>query len=373
MTREKQSFDLDLFLELNEEYKDKPIVPRPRRTGKVDLEEAAKRRAANVHKLLNVRDKRVLEIGCGRGAFSYVLARDYACDVVGVDIAETEWSDYKSVPNLDLRVLDVSADDHEDIGQFDLIYSSAVWEHITHPHAALQGVKRLLRNDGHFFLSANLYRGPQASHRYREVFFPWPHLLFTDDVFEAFYLHAGRKPNRPAWVNKLTYSGYRHYFEILGFEVQREWFSCSPFDEDLYSRFEDVLSRYPKTDLERDFLNAILVQGSLLESERGSVTSTRSQIGRLESEVEVREERKTVLGLELEIEAANERVGKVERQLREERNKVRDMQNSMRWQVGTLLANSACRPWRLARLPFDLLRLAMDRDRRKNAPHKPAG
>ena len=30
MTREKQSFNLDLFLELNEEYKDKPVVPRPR-------------------------------------------------------------------------------------------------------------------------------------------------------------------------------------------------------------------------------------------------------------------------------------------------------------------------------------------------------
>ena len=127
MTREKQVFDLDLFLELNEEYKDKPVVPRPRRTGKVDLEGAAKRRAANIDKSLNVRDERVLEIGCGRGAFSYVLARDYACDVVGVDIAEREWSDYKFVPNLDLRVLDVSSEDHEDIGQFDLIYSSAVW------------------------------------------------------------------------------------------------------------------------------------------------------------------------------------------------------------------------------------------------------
>ena len=371
MTREKQSFNLDLFLELNEEYKDKPVVPRPRRTGKVDLEGAAKRRAANIDKSLNVRDKRVLEIGCGRGAFSYVLARDYACDVVGVDIVEREWSDYKSVPNLDLRVLDVSSEDHEDIGQFDLIYSSAVWEHIKHPYAALQGVKRLLRNDGHFFLSANLYRGPQASHRYREVFFPWPHLLFTDDVFEAFYLHTGRKPNRPAWVNKLTYSGYRHYFEILGFEVQKEWFSCSQFDEGFYNRFEDVLSRYSKTDLERDFLNATVVHGSLVESEHVSETSTRSQTGKLESEV--REPRKTILDLELEIEAANERVGKVERQLREERNKVRDMQNSMRWQVGTLLANSAHRPWRLARLPFDLLRLATDRDRRKNAPRKAAG
>ena len=26
-------------------------------------------------------------------------------------------------------------------------------------------------------------RGPKASHRYRWVNFPWPHLLFTDEVF----------------------------------------------------------------------------------------------------------------------------------------------------------------------------------------------
>lgn len=53
-------------------------------------------------------------------------------------------------------------------------------------------------------LSANLYRGPQASHRYREVFFPWPHLLFEDGVFEAYYRHIGMRPARPAWFNRLT-------------------------------------------------------------------------------------------------------------------------------------------------------------------------
>ena len=371
MRQDKQTFNLQSFLDINEEYKDNPIVPRPRKFGKSDLEGAAKRRISNIDKLLDVRGKRVLEIGCGRGAFSYVLARDYDCDVVGIDIVEREWSDYSPAPNFDLRVLDVSEEDHEDIGQFDLIYSSSVWEHIRHPFAALQGAKRLLKSDGRFFLSANLYRGPRASHRYREVYFPWPHLLFTDDVFEAFYLHSGKKPNRPAWVNKLTYSGYRHYFEILGFNVQKEWFSCSPFDEDFYSRFEDVLSRYPKTDLERDFLNTVLVHGSPADSERVSETSTQTQIGKLESDVS--EEKKTVLSLEQEIEAANKRIGKVERELRDERNKVRDMQDSIRWQVGTLLAMSARRPWRLARLPADLWRFAMDRHRRKDALRRPAG
>lgn len=366
MTQERHVFDLDLFLRLNEEYKDKPIVPRPRRTGKVDLEAAARRRAASVDKILAFHGKRVLEVGCGRGAFSYVLAKDYGCDVVGVDIVERQWSDYDSVPNLQLRLLDVSVENHDVIGTFDLIYSSAVWEHIEHPYAALRGVKRLLKDDGRFFLSVNLYRGPQASHRYREVYFPWPHLLFTDDVFEEFYVHSGREPNKPAWVNKLTYAGYRHYFDILGFDVQREWFSCLPFDEDFYDRFEDELSRYPRTDLERDFLNTILVHNSPLANESVSDTPNPDLVWKLETEV--REAREVVSGLERKIEAASERVAESEQQLAEERDRIRAIQNSLRWQAGTLLANSVYRPRRLARLPVDLLRLAMEYYRRKHAP-----
>ena len=54
MTREKQSFNLDLF--------------------PMDLEEAAKRRVANIDKLLNVRE-RVL-IGCGRCVLAWNVKSD---------------------------------------------------------------------------------------------------------------------------------------------------------------------------------------------------------------------------------------------------------------------------------------------------------
>lgn len=228
-----------------------------------------------------------------------------------------------------------------------------------------------MKDDGHLFVSANLYRGPQASHRYRDVFFPWPHLLFTDEVFEAFYLQFRGRPNRPAWVNKLTYSGYRHYFEILGFEVQREWFSCSPFDEDFYSRFEDVLSRYPRTDLERDFLHAILVRTPSFEND--GAAESREMRRSAESKTGIPEEYNSLTNIERELQAAKEQVRRVERQLREERNRVRSMRDNVRWKAGTLLVDSARRPWRLARLPFDLLRLAADRRHGKNESRRAVG
>src|SRR5204863_6563140 len=99
-----------------------------------------------------------------------------------------------------VRVVQGYADgDIAALGRFDYIYSFSVWEHIVHPYTALVNARELLEPSGTMFLQAQLYCGPKASHRYREVFFPWPHLLFTDDVFEEFYRSVGREPKRPAW------------------------------------------------------------------------------------------------------------------------------------------------------------------------------
>ena len=259
MSTPNYRFDLDLFIELNNEYGSKPIVPQPREHHAPAMLAAAEKRAGRLDELIDIRGKRILEIGCGRGEVCYVLAKDYECSAVGVDIrGREEWNTYLDQAGVELRILDISKDNCSALGEFDRIYSWTVWEHIQHPFAALQGVKHLLKADGKFYLLANLYRGPQASHRYREVYFPWPHLLFTDEVFEAFYRHIGRRSRKPAWVNKLTYAEYKHYFELLDFHVERHWFSSSPLDIEFYNRFEDVLSRYPKSDLMHNFLSAIL-------------------------------------------------------------------------------------------------------------------
>jgi hypothetical protein len=90
------------------------------------------------------------------------------------------------------------------------------------------------------------------------VFFPWPHLLFSDDVFAEYYVSIGRPANRPAWVNQLSIADYCNYFRLIGFELEGLSFSKTPIDEVFYSRFADRLERIPRFDLERDFLMATL-------------------------------------------------------------------------------------------------------------------
>jgi SAM-dependent methyltransferase len=260
-----QRYDLALFLELNAEYELKRVHRSPPPMD--DAAERLKRKQKNVARIakqlspyLDLRGKTVLDFGCGMGDLDLALARDHDCTVTGVDIKEhRSWAELQH-PRVQRLVVDLSHPGNADrfARQFDAIISISVLEHVKHPYRALEALRTVLVPRGVAWLKANLYRGPLASHRYREVYFPWPHLLFTDEVFREFYQSLGRKPARPSWVNKLTHLHYRDYFERIGFEVLSEKFSTRPIDEAFYARFEDVLGRYPRSDLERDFIDVVI-------------------------------------------------------------------------------------------------------------------
>ena len=187
-----------------------------------------------------------------------ILVDQFGAEYVGVDIAEYDtWAESRSDVTLVRR--DISADPSDDLGEFDVIISLAVLEHVVHPHAMLNGhVRPTSAGRRRVSVDANLYRGPKASHRYRQVYFPWPHLLFGDDVWREFYRKVHDRDETFSWVNKLTYAQYLMYFDTLGFRQRKVWLTESTFDAPFYERFEDVLSRYPRFDLSHDFVHAVL-------------------------------------------------------------------------------------------------------------------
>jgi 2-polyprenyl-3-methyl-5-hydroxy-6-metoxy-1,4-benzoquinol methylase len=257
-------YDLDLFVKLNNEYEYNKLVAKPK---SLDLEAQKIEgiiRSLKIEKIFKsitgqkLSNLRFLEIGCGRGNASFVVANNLKCHVTAVDIFEyPEWKTYTD-PNLNFKKIDISTENIQDLGKFDMIYSQSVWEHILHPYSALKAAKELLDINGVFYISANLYRGPKASHRYREVFFPWPHLLFKDEIFYEFYKTKKKKSNTAAWVNKLVAAQYLLYFNELAFKIKKLTFSKTDIDENFYKRFYDILGRYPRYDLEKDFINATL-------------------------------------------------------------------------------------------------------------------
>jgi SAM-dependent methyltransferase len=260
--RGSKRFDVDLIDELNAEYASKPIAPRPRDYAPTAMFEAAQRRVKWAHHHVDLQGKDVLEIGCGSGVESWTIANNLNARVHGVDVIQLSSWDTLSSDRCRFSCVDLTEHSPFADNTFDRIVSYTVWEHVRHPHALLKETFRILKPGGLQWLRANLYAGPKASHRYRDIFFPWPHLLFSDEVVRDWDIRHGRPPKGLSWVNRLTMHHYRAYFADVGFRLRRLDVQLAEFDEKFYGRFEDVLGQFPRTDLSEDFFLAVLEKPS---------------------------------------------------------------------------------------------------------------
>lgn len=252
-------YDVELLEQLNKEYAAHPIVRSAPSYRAADLAGQAKGRLGWVHNMVGLTDRRVLEIGCGNGYEVFYAARALGAEAYGIDVKEHgPWPALRTEPNVRLLCADLAADQPFPENHFDRIMSFTVWEHVTHPYAMLREAHRVLKPGGLFWLRANLYAGTKASHRYRDIYFPWPHLLFSDDVVNEWYRRQGKPETGVAWVNRLSWVHYRSYFARLGFRLRTVKFDRSEFDEDFYNRFEDTLGRFPRWDLTTEYFLAVL-------------------------------------------------------------------------------------------------------------------
>lgn len=253
-----QRFDVELLEALNAEYESKPIVPKPPSYVATDRIATARKRLKWAQQLVDLRGKTTLEIGCSNGYESWLLAHNLGCDAYGVDVnARGAWKDLQG-DRVHFTCADMAVNNPFEANTFDVVLSYVVWEHVVHPRALLQATYDVLKPGGLAWIRANLFCGPQASHRYREVYFPWPHLLFSEDVIRDWDVKHGRGPKGPAWVNRLTWDNYERYISEIGFRLRHVHFQEAEWDEEFYRRFEDMLGRYPKRDLKRDFFLAVL-------------------------------------------------------------------------------------------------------------------
>lgn len=192
---------------------------------------------------------------------SYLLAQQYGCDVTGIDISKSSTWDELQHKNLRFLEFNICEENILEGEEYDLIVSYVAWEHIKKPFEALMQTKKLLKSNGKFYLYAWLYRSPMASHLYRNIFFPYPHLLFDDELVKKFALELGVEQY---WIdcfydcNKLTYAEYKEYFKLLGYKITDEYLKFRPLDVDFYKRFEDKLGLYPAYDLTLDYFAVML-------------------------------------------------------------------------------------------------------------------
>ena len=247
------------FLEaLNAEYADKPLVPNPPRYSSGALAEAAQRRVLWVHGLVDLAGKSVLEIGCGHGLEVWWMANNLGATAHGVDVRRLGTWDELASANVSYTMADLTIQNPFPQSSFDRVVSYTVWEHVVRPRELLEQTFAILKPGGLAWIHANLFAGPKASHRYRQINFPWPHLLFSDDVIKEWDRRHGRDTEGAAWVNRLSWDQYARYFREIGFRVRHLAFWEDFWDEEFYQRFRSILSRYPVEDLRRDFFVVVL-------------------------------------------------------------------------------------------------------------------
>ena len=251
-------FDVELLEKLNAEYADKPLVPQAPKYDAESLTRNGRRRTLWVHNMVDLAAKRTLEIGCGNGYEVWHVGEHLAADAYGVDV--TEYGPWEALASdrVHFACADMTVDNPYSEDFFDRIMSFTVWEHVLHPYKLLEETYRVLKPGGLAWINANLYPGPRASHRYRDIYFPWPHLLFTDDVIKEWDRKNGKEERGSAWVNRLSWYHYQYYFDRLGFRIRHLHFTQMPIDEDFYQRFEDILGRFPRWDLTKDFFLAVV-------------------------------------------------------------------------------------------------------------------
>ena len=96
---------------------------------------------------------RALDLGCGDGAFTAVLAQAGA-EVIGADVAQAALDRASTRdPELDLRLIPIDGPLPFEDGRFDLVWSSEVIEHVADTARWLSEVRRVLAPGGRLLLT----------------------------------------------------------------------------------------------------------------------------------------------------------------------------------------------------------------------------
>lgn len=132
----------------------------------------------------NIKDKKILDLGCGIGRYSLRIG-NYANEVVGVDISEIclevakRVAEYHKINSFVPKTLDFSKSNYEDY--FDCVLAVNMLHHSDNLKLILKKIKNSLKKDGKlvifeinpfcpFFIPFHLYIGHFRSHFHRNYF-----------------------------------------------------------------------------------------------------------------------------------------------------------------------------------------------------------
>ncbi|MFA5771356.1 MAG: methyltransferase domain-containing protein [Thermoplasmata archaeon] len=138
---------------------------------------------------IDLKDKMVLDAGCGLGGKTIFYAENGCKLITGIDIDEEhikyakEFAEKKGVSNAEFRVgsLDMLPFESD---KFDIIFMNDVIEHIKRPilPKVLEECKRVIKENGRICLEFPPWTDAYAAHLYDYIYIPWCQLLFSSET-----------------------------------------------------------------------------------------------------------------------------------------------------------------------------------------------
>ena len=133
---------------------------------------------------VDLKGKLVLDIGCGIGGIDIMLAREYGCDVIALDVeaplldrARKRTAAAGLAERIDFRLVEPGPLPLED-SCVDIVFSKDAWIHVVDKQALLAEVYRVLRPGG-WLLAADWCCGPESFSADMEYFFKLEGLTYN--------------------------------------------------------------------------------------------------------------------------------------------------------------------------------------------------
>lgn len=183
---------------------------------------------------INLKDKIVLDAGCGLGGKTVFYAENGCKSIIGIDIDENhikyanEFAKKKGVFNAEFMVGSLDALPFE-ANKFDIIFLDDVVEHLRRSIliSALEECKRVIEVNGGICLEFPPWTSPYAAHLYDYIHIPWCQLAFSSETLINVTKRMKPKPRHGKLsliehfqeLNHITVKEFKHIIRKLDFKV----------------------------------------------------------------------------------------------------------------------------------------------------------
>lgn len=159
--------------------------------------------------LPDLNNRKVLEIGCGRGDFSVWMAKQFPdAEITGTDFSSTAVEIAQQKAGLDAKNLGFQVENAEHLSfpdnSFDYIVSCETMEHVFHPDKMAKEIFRVLKPGGRFILTTENY--------FNGMILAWIKTWVTGKPFDS---GSGVQPHE----NFFVFFKVRKYFKKAGLKI----------------------------------------------------------------------------------------------------------------------------------------------------------